>query len=115
MSGIYAFLMGIVAIIGAFIFGKVKGTSDTKTKISGQVTIEKAKAEKAETEKELVVEAAKTVRQSTAERDAIDGYFEEFRRDYKEAEETENIDYAIEAAKRLAERATTWQQRNIRK
>ena len=115
MNGIYAFLLGIVAVIGAFVFGKVKGTSDTKTKISGQVIIEQKKAQKAETEKELVMEAAKTVRERTAESDAIDGYFEEFRRDYQEAQETENIDYAIEAAKRLAERAANWQQRNRNK
>lgn len=111
MNGIYAFLLGILAIIGAFVFGKAKGTSDTKTKISGQVTIEKKKAEKAETEKELVTQAAQTVREHTAETDAIDGYFEEFRRDYVEAQEHENIDYAIAAAQRLAERATNWQNR----
>jgi len=115
MNGIYAFLLGILAVIGAFIFGKTKGTSETKTKISGQVVIEQKKAQKAETEKELVIDAANTVRERTAETDAIDGYFEEFRRDYKEAEETENIDYAIEAAKKLAERATNWQQRNRNK
>ena len=111
MSGIYAFLLGIVALIASFIFGKANGTKATKTKISGQVTIEKQKAEKAETEKELVIEAAKEVKQTTAEQEAIKGYFEEFRRDYVEAEEHEDIDYAIEAARRLAERATNWQKR----
>lgn len=112
MSGIYAFLLGIVALIGSFFFGRLKGSNAVKEKAEAQIATEKAKTEKAEKEKELVIEAAKEVKQKTAEDAAIQGYFEEFRRDYVEAEEHEDIDYAIEAARKLAERATNWQQRN---
>ena len=101
MNGIYAFLLGIAAILGAFIFGKVKGSSETKTKISGQVTIEQQKREKAETERDLAVSAAQTVSVQTAEGNAIN-----------EAQDKGNTLYAIEAAKKLAERAEQWRKRN---
>lgn len=112
MNGLFAFFFGVLTIIGALVFGRIKGSQATKSKMEVQIKTEQAKAEKAETEKELVVEAAKEVKQITAEDAAIQGYFEEFRRDYVEAEEHEDIDYAIEAARKLAERATNWQQRN---
>ena len=39
MSGVYAFLIGVLAVIGAWIFGKAKGSKTTETKIKGEVTI----------------------------------------------------------------------------
>ena len=112
MNGIYAFLLGIAAILGAFIFGKVKGSSETKTKISGQVTIEQQKREKAETERDLAVSTAQTVSVQTAESNAINEYFAEFESELHEAQDKGNTLYAIEAAKKLAERAEQWRKRN---
>ena len=112
MNGIFAFFFGILTVISALVLRKTTGSKKTIEKLETEVKTEQAKAEKAETEKELVVEAAKEVKQITAEDAAIKGYFEEFHRDYVEAEEHEDIDYAIEAAKKLAERALNWQQRN---
>ena len=112
MNGFFAFFIGVLTVISAWVFGRLNCSKSTKEKMSAQIKTEQAKAEKAETEKELVVEAAKEVKQITAEDEAIKGYFEEFRRDYVEAQEHEDIDYAIEAAKKLAERALNWQQRN---
>ena len=112
MNGIYAFLLGIAAVIGAWIFGKVNGTKETKTKISGEITIQKQKTEKAEKERDLAVSSAQTVSQSTAESDAINRYFDEFEGELRESKKTGNTDYAIEAAKKLAERAEAWRKRN---
>jgi len=112
MGGIYAFILGIVAVIGAWIFGKAKGSSDTKTKISGQVVIEKQKAEKAEKEKDVALETAQIVQQKTANDVAIEQYFSEFERERETAQETNDVLSAIEAARKLAERAEAWRQRN---
>lgn len=112
MDGIW----GVLGILGlfliSFLLGKKRGSDDTKLKMEGQVAVEQKKVEKAEAEKENVVQAAQVVKQSTAEQDAIHQYFEEFHRDYVEAEEHEDIDAEIEAARKLAERAVNWQKRN---
>lgn len=114
MGGIYAFLGGILTLILAFFMGKRKGTEQTKTKISGQIVIEQQKAEKAEKEKDLVVDAAKIVRENTAEAEALDSYFNDFEEKLTEARSEGNAEYAIEAAKVLFERAENWKQRNIK-
>ena len=112
MSGVYAFLVGILAVVGAWIFGKAKGTKETKTKISGELTIEQQKTQKAEAEKDIAISTAQTVSQQTAESAAINDYFDEFEANLKESRENNNVFYAIEAAKKLAERAELWRQRN---
>lgn len=114
MNGIYAFLAGILAIVIAFVAGKRKGTEQTKTKISGQIVIEKQKADKAEKEKELVVEASHIVRENTAEGHALDEYFNEFEEKLAEAKSEGNASYAIELAKDLAQKAENWRQRNTK-
>lgn len=112
MDGLWGILGILGLFIGVFLFGRKRGSDDTKLKMEGQVAVEQKKVEKAEAEKENVVQAAQVVKQSTAEQDAIHQYFEEFRRDYVEAEEHEDIDAEIEAARKLAERAVNWQKRN---
>ena len=107
-----AFLAGIILIIGAWIFGKASGKKETKTKISGEITIQKQKTEKAEAERDIAVSTAQTVSQKTANDVAIEEYFDEFETEVKTAKEQNNILYAIEASKKLAERAEAWRQRN---
>ena len=59
-SGIVAFLLGIVALVGAWFFGKSKGKEETKVKLSKEIATEKAKAEQKEFEKELAQYVAET-------------------------------------------------------
>ena len=106
------FFLGLAALLGAYIFGKVGGIKETKTKISGQVIIEKQKAEKAEKEKDIALETAQIVQQKTANDVAIEQYFNEFERERETAQETNDVLSAIEAARKLAERAEAWRQRN---
>ena len=113
MSGIYAFILGIVAVIGAWLFGKAKGTSETKTKISGQVIIEKQKAEKAEKEKDLALGTAGIINAQTAEQQSLNDFFNEFETKVAEAKKEENPSLAIDAAKILSERASQWANRNL--
>lgn len=70
MSGIYAFLLGIAAILGAFIFGKAKGTKETTTKIKGEVTIQRTEKELVKDVTPLVVETAKEQTEAQAEYEA---------------------------------------------
>ena len=73
---------------------------------------QKQKVKKAETEKTLIQESAKEVKQMTAEKAAVYGFFNDFERELSEAKKDDNMDYAIEAAKKLAQRATAWRDRN---
>lgn len=114
MSGIYAFLAGVVLIVLAFITGKKNGSEQTKTKISGQIVVEQQKAQKAEKEKATVVEAAHIVRENTAEANALDEYFNEFESKLADARSEGNSNYAIELAKELALKAENWKQRNTK-
>ena len=107
-----AFLMGIVLVIGALFFGKSLGKKETKTKISGEITIQKQRAEKAEAERDIAVATAQTVSQKTANDVAIEQYFDEFEREVQTAKNEDNILLSIEAARKLAERAEAWRQRN---
>lgn len=52
--GAYAFLVGVIAVILSFLFGK----KSSKTKISGEVTIEREKGNLAQDVAENVVELA---------------------------------------------------------
>lgn len=113
MSGIYAFLAGIAAILIAFLCGKKRGTDQTTTKISGQVIIEQQKAEKAEKEKDLALETAKIVSGSTAENNALNEYFDEFEEKLSEAKKEQNPSLAIAAAQSLAQNAENWRNRNL--
>lgn len=107
-----AFLMGIVLVIGALFFGRSMGKKETKTKISGEITIQKQRAEKAEAERDIAVATAQTVSQKTANDVAIEQYFDEFEREVQTAKNEDNILMSIEAARKLAERAEAWRQRN---
>lgn len=77
-----------------------------------QVVEAEAKAAKAETERDVAVSTARNVQEHTAESDAIHRYFVEFEETKREAESENNVDMAIEAARKLAERAVNWQRRN---
>lgn len=107
-----AFLMGIVLVIGALFFGRSMGKKETKTKISGEITIQKQRAEKAEAERDIAVATAQNLSQKTANDVAIEQYFDEFEREVQTAKKEDNILMSIEAARKLAERAEAWRQRN---
>ena len=96
----------------AWLAGRRSSRKETETRMKVQVVEAEAKAAKAETEKNLMETASQTVVQQTAESDAIRRYFVEFEESRKEAESEDNIDMAIEAARKLAERAVNWQRRN---
>ena len=107
-SGIWAFFAAIVAIVIAFLSGKKTGKDQTAHKVAEA----RQKIKATETEKELVQDAAKQVQEMTAEKEAVYGFFNDYERELAEAKQTGNTDYAIEAAKKLAERAIEWQKRN---
>ena len=65
MNGIWAAIIGIVLFIGAYFTGKIKGSKETETKISGEVTIVKKEKEIQQDVTPVVVEAVK--QQATAE------------------------------------------------
>ena len=106
------FLLGIIAIIGAFLFGKYDSSKKTKTKVEAQLKVEKKKTEKAEAERDIAISTAETVVQKTANDVAIEEYFNEFESEVKAAKAEDNVLLAIESAKKLAERAEAWRQRN---
>lgn len=114
MGGLY----GVIGIIAVFILtyfcGKWRGKEQTTTKISGQVVIEQQKAVKAEKEKDLALETAKIVSDTTAENNALNEYFEEFEAKVNEAKQEQNPALAIAAAQSLAQRANNWKERNLK-
>lgn len=109
-----AFLLGVIAIIGAWLFGRFGSSKQTKTKVEAQIKVEQKKTEKAEAERDIAIETAQTVVQKTANDVAIEEYFNEFESEVKAAKEENNVLLSIEAAKKLAERAEAWRQRNSR-
>ena len=111
-NGFAAFIAGVIAVLLAWLAGRRSSRKETTQKMQIQISETKAKAEKAETEKDIAEHTAQTVVQHTAETDAIHRYFLEFEETRKEAEDHNNVDEAIEAAKKLAERAVNWQRRN---
>ena len=112
MNGFAAFIAGVLAVLIAWLAGRRSSRKETETRMKIQVVEAEAKAAKAETEKTLAETAAQTAVQQTAESDAIRRYFLEFEESRKEAEDENNVDMAIEAARKLAERAVNWQKRN---
>ena len=110
-QGLGAIAALILALLGTWFLGQSVGKSAGKKEMAQKVTDE-TKQKKAETEKALAEDAAKIVSERTAESDAINGFFNDFESKLKEAKATENVDYAIEAARQLAEKATQWQRRN---
>lgn len=107
-SGGWAALIGFAVIAFAFLSGKRSGKKQQEHKVAEQ----KQKVKKVETEKTLIQESAKEVQQMTAEKAAVYGFFNDFERELSEAKKDDNMDYAIEAAKKLAQRATAWRDRN---
>jgi len=107
-SGGWAFVVGFGVLALAFLSGLKSG----KKKSAQKVAEAKQQVKKAETEKELVQESAKKVQEMTAEKEAIFGFFNDFEREVAESRKDGNTDHAVEAAKKLAERAIAWQQRN---
>ena len=110
--GLIAFIVGALAVVLAYLGGWRSSKKETTTKLSGEITIQRQKAETAQKERDLAVAAAQAVQQQTAESDTIKQFFNEFESKKTEADETNNVDIAIEAAKVLAERAAEWQRRN---
>ena len=110
-QGLGAIAALILALLGTWFLGQSVGKSAGKKEMAQKVTDE-TKQKKAETEKALAEDTAKIVSERTAESDAINGFFNDFESKLKEAKATENVDYAIEAARQLAEKATQWQRRN---
>ena len=108
------FLAGILAIIGAWFLGRFKGSKTTTSKLETQIKAQEQNTERAETERDLAIDTAQTVVQKTANDVAIESYFEEFETEVKTAKEENNILAAIESARKLAERAEGWRQRNSR-
>lgn len=109
-QGLGAIAALILALLGTWFLGQSVGKSAGKKEMAQKVTDE-TKQKKAETEKALAEDTAKIVSERTAESDAINGFFNDFESKLKEAKATENVDYAIEAARQLAEKATQWQRR----
>jgi len=99
-------------VLLAWIAGRRSSRKETETRMKVQVVEAKAEAKKAETERDMAVSTARNVQEHTAESDAIRRYFVEFEETRKEAESENNVDMAIEAARKLAERAVNWQKRN---
>lgn len=96
--GIYAFIAGVVAIIVAFLFGKRSST----TKIKGEVTIQRERAERAE----QIAEVSKNVSENVV---ALSKSNEEIKTEISEAEQRlemasqqRDTNEAINIAKRLA-------------
>ena len=112
---IYVLLAGVGAVLIAFLSGRRSGKTVQKQKDAVRIQNEKAKASKAETERDLIQNTAQVQRTHTAESDSIYRFFDEFEEEKKEADKTDNIDYAIEAAKKLADRAEAWRNRNAQK
>lgn len=99
MGGIYAFIIGAIAIIASFLFGK----RSTTTKISGEVTIQKERAEKAERKAELSKDISETVVDVAKSQSEAKTEIEKASADLKTAEVQHDTNAAIEVAKRLAQ------------
>lgn len=101
---------GLAALV--YLSGSRSGKQKQKQKDAVLIQNEKARASKAETERDLIQQTAEVQRTHTAESDSIYRFFDEFEEEKKEADKTDNVEYAIEAAKKLAERAEAWRRRN---
>ena len=112
MNFLYVLLVGGGLAILAWLSGNHSGRKTQKQKDAVQIENEKARASKAETERDLIQNTEEVQREHTAESDSIYRFFDEFEEEKKEADKTDNVEYAIEAAKKLAERAEAWRRRN---
>ena len=108
-----AFLFGLFLLFASAFLGKLSGKKETKTKISGEITILKQKAEKAEKEKVLALGTAGIINAQTAEQQSLNDFFNEFENKVAEAKKEENPSLAIDAARILSERASQWANRNL--
>ena len=91
MGGLIAFLAGILAIVLAFLTGK----RSTTTKLKGEVTIQRERAELSQKVSENVVSLAK-------EQEAVRQEVDQAVRDISQAEVHRDTSAAIEVARRLA-------------
>lgn len=112
-GGFYAFLTGVILVIVTFIVGHKKGYDKAETEVKHEVVKAEQKATVAEKEKTLAVDTAKIIQGGTAEKDALNEYFQEFIEKLTEAKSEKNPDLAIEAAKSLAQKAENWRTRNL--
>lgn len=112
MNGLVATGFIILVLLGCFLAGKKNGKKEMKQNMEVKVENAEAKAKKAETERDIALDTVEIKKQSTAQRDAIIRYFNEFESQKAEADKANNIDIAIAAAQRLAQRATEWKERN---
>lgn len=101
--GIYAFVAGVVALIVAFLFGRKRGVDTTTTKISGEVTIQRERAEKAEHEAELAKNVSETVVEVAKAQQSVIAEINEAETRLDTAKKQRDVDAAIEIARRLAE------------
>ena len=108
-----AFLFGLLLLFASAFLGKLSGKKETKTKISGEITILKQKAEKAEKEKDLALGTAGIINAQTAEQQSLNDFFNEFETKVAEAKKEENPSIAIDAARVLSEKAENWKNRNL--
>lgn len=81
-----AFLVSVLAVIVALLFGYSRGSENSKTKITGELTIERNKAKEAETrvetlEKEnTLLEKASEIASETSEKTDFTPLFEEVKK-----------------------------------
>lgn len=99
MGGVYAFVIGAIAIIASFIFG----WRSTTTKISGEVTIQKERAEQAERKAELSQNVSETVVDVAKKQSEAKTEIEKASADLKTAEVQHDTNAALEVARRLAQ------------
>ena len=105
MNGLSAFLLGLVALLGAFLFGRAKGSSETVTKVKGEVTIEKAKAEKAEAERDLLKDSTPLVTEAVKAQAEARTEYDTVMHDIESARKTNDMGSLLEIARQMAQKA----------
>ena len=103
MSGIVAFVLGILALVGSWLFGKYKGNEEAKAKLSKELAAQKAKAEQEEFEKELAQFVAETTVDTVNKESEIQSQESSLIDELVVAKETGNEADLFEIANKLAE------------
>lgn len=94
----YGFVAGILLVIAAFIFGNIKGSKETKTKIGGQVVIEK-------TEKEMVKDTVPVVTEVVKEQTQAEVEYKAATDAIEKASQANDTDWLKKIASDLAKKA----------
>ena len=98
MSGVYAFLIGVLAVIGAWIFGKAKGSKATETKIKGEVTILRK-------EKEIQKEVTPVVAETASAMGAAQAEYEQTLKQIEKAGRNNDMSSLLDIARSMAQKA----------